>query len=128
MNIKRKITLITPHQLSSDAKRLIRDGRTDFVREINGKGYYAGSTQIDQEVDLEMYIHIERVNGTSFLTVQRGKHRKIAQTPIEHQYCVLPFEDVGGIRDDLGKADTTRKKIGGGPIGSGQETPFWDYL
>jgi len=125
---RRKITLITPHQLSSEAKRLIRDGRTDFVREINGKGYYQGCQSLDNEVDVEIYIHIEIVNGKSFLTVQRGKHRKIKQTPIEHRYCVLPFYDVGGIRDDFGKADTTRLKVGGGAIGSGEETPWWDIV
>ena len=124
----RKITLVTPHQLSTEAKRLIRDGRTDFVREIEGKGYYAGCAQLDQEVDLEIYIHIEIVNGKSFLTVQRGKHRKIGQTPIENRYCVLPFHDVGGIRDDFGKANSTLRKVGGGPVGSGEEVPFWDFL
>jgi len=77
---------------------------------------------------VELYIHIEIVNGKSFLTIQRGKHRKIKQTPIEDRYCVLPFHDIGAIRDDLGKADTTRKKIGGGPIGSGEETPWWDII
>ena len=125
---RRKIALITPHQLSSDAQRLIRDGRTDFVREIAGKGYYQGCQSLDNEVDVELYIHIEIVNGKSFLTIQRGKHRKIKQTPIEDRYCVLPFHDIGAIRDDLGKADTTRKKIGGGPIGSGEETPWWDII
>lgn len=125
---KKKITLITPHQLSTEAKRLIRDGRTDFVRDIEGKGYYAGCAQLDQEVDLEIYIHIEIVNGKSYLTVQRGKHRKISQTPIEDRYCVLPFHDIGGIRDDLGKPNTTLKRVGGGPVGSGDIVPFWDYI
>ncbi|EKD22643.1 MAG: hypothetical protein ACD_84C00026G0003 [uncultured bacterium] len=122
----RKIASITPHQLSTDAKMMIREGRTGFVRELIGKGFYAGCKQIDQVVDIEIFIHIETVNGISYLTVQRGKHRKIKQTPIEYQYCVLMFNSVGGILDDVGKADTTRKKVGGGPIGSGEENPFWE--
>jgi hypothetical protein len=121
----RGIALITPHQLSTEAKRLIREGRQDFVREIAGKGYYAGCQSLDNEVDLELYIHIEKANGKSYLAVQRGKHRKIKQTPIEDLYCVLPFEDIGSIRFDINGPDTTRKKIGGGPIGSGEEVPFW---
>lgn len=123
----RGITLLTPHQLSTDAKQMIRDGRTSFVKELVGRGYYAGCKQLDQVVDGELFIHIEIVNGESWLTIQRGKHRKIAQTPLEHQYCVLKFEPVGALRDDVRGADTTRKKVGGGPIGSGEENPFWDF-
>lgn len=123
----RKITCITPHQLSTDAKQLVREGKTNFVQEIANKGYYAGCKQIDQEVDLELYIHIEIVNGKSWLTVQRGKHRIIGQTPLVDQYCVLPFEPIGGIRDDINGPDTTRRKVGGGPIGSTDENPFWEF-
>ena len=77
----RNIAFITPHQLSTDAKMMIRDGRTDFVKELVGRGYYMKSKQIDQVVDLEIFIHIEKVNGKSYLTIQRGKHRIIEQTP-----------------------------------------------
>lgn len=124
----RKITLITPHQLSTEAKMLIRQGNEEnFVKEIANKGYYDSCKTIDQEVDLELYIHIVKVDGKSWLTIQRGKHRLIKQTAEEFKYCVLPFEDIGDIRDDLGKADTTRKKPGGNPIGSSASTPFWDF-
>lgn len=123
----KQIICITPHQLSTDAKQLVREGNTNFVQTIANKGYYAGCKQIDQEVDLELYIHIEVVNGKSWLTVQRGKHRIIGQTPLVDQYCVLPFEPIGGIRDDINGPDSTRRKVGGGPIGSTDEVPFWDF-
>ena len=122
----RKISFITPHQLSTDAKQLVRDGREDFVKEIAGKGYYAGSKQIDQEVDAEIYIHIEKRNGKSFLTCQRGKHRIVGQTPILDQYCVLPFDPDLGILDDVLGEDTSLRRPGGGRVGSGEETPFWE--
>ena len=121
----KSIIFITPHQLNPEAKKLVREGRGDFVKEIIGKGYYRGSSQIDQVVDLEIYAHIEILNGVSYLTLQRGKHRKIKQTPFEHQYCVLAFNE-DGIPDDIRGPDTTRKKVGGGPIGSKDETPFWE--
>lgn len=124
----RNITFFTPHQMSTDAKQLIRDGRGDLVKEVAGKGYYAGSRQLDQEVDLELHIHIEKINGKSYLTVQRGKHRVIRQTPENDLYCVLPFEAVGGILDDINGPDNTRKRPGGGMIGSGEEVPFWDTV
>jgi hypothetical protein len=122
----RGICLITPHQLSTDAKMMKREGKLDFVKGLVGGGYYAGSKQIDQVVDGEIFIHIEAVNGVSYLTIQRGKHRKIEQTPLEHLYLVLPFVKNGGIRDDVGKADTSRLRPGGGAVGSGEEIPFWE--
>ncbi len=121
------ITFITPHQLSTDAKMLKRAGQTELVKQMVGGGFYAGSKQIDQVVDGEIFQHIETVNNESFLTIQRGKHRKIAQTPLEHQYIVLPFTKGGCILDDINGPDSTRKKVGGGPIGSKDETPFWEF-
>lgn len=122
----RRITCITPHQLSTDAKMLIRDGRTDFVRELPGKGFYDGCKTIDNEVDMEIFIHIEKMNGRAYLTLQRGKHRINGVTPIEYQYAILPFQLKGCILDDINGADSTRTKLGGGPVGSKEENPFWD--
>jgi hypothetical protein len=128
----RNIAFITPHQLSTDAKMMIRDGRTDFVKELVGRGYYMKSKQIDQVVDLEIFIHIEKVNGKSYLTIQRGKHRIIEQTPDEFHYCVLPFQDAKlfacGILDDINGPDSTATKVGGGPIGSADQIPFWENI
>ena len=125
MDKKKAIAFITPHQLSTEAKMLIREGRSDFVKEIIGRGYYAGCKQLDVVVDLEIFIHIEILNGVSYLTIQRGKHRIIEQTPHKHQYLVLKFNEVGGIPDDLLGADTSLSHVGGGVIGSGEEKPFW---
>lgn len=88
-----------------------------FVKEIANKGYYDSCKTIDQEVDLEIAIHIEKVDGRSYLTVQRGKHRKITPTPQKDLYCVLPFHDVGGVRDDILLEDTTMKEPGVGASG-----------
>lgn len=121
------IIFITPHQLSTDAKMMKRAGSVELVKQLVGGGFYAGSKQIDQVVDGELFQHIETVNNESYLTIQRGKHRKISQTPIEHQYIVLPFTKGGCILDDINGPDSTRKKVGGGPIGSKEETPFWEF-
>jgi hypothetical protein len=123
----RKIPFITPHQLSSEAKQLIRDNRTNFVQEIAEKGYYDGCKRLDQEVDWELYIHIEKVNGVSYLTIQRGKHRFPRIIPDSMKYIVLQFHDVGGLLDDINGSDTTLRKPGGGPVGSGQEVPFFEF-
>ena len=124
----KKTTLITPHQMSTEAKMLIRGGMEEkFVQEVANKGYYDGCKTIDQEVDMELYFHIVKEDGRSWLTVQRGKHRVIKQTPEVDKYFVLPFEDIGDIRDDINGPDTSRRKPGGGPVGSKNEEPFWSF-
>jgi hypothetical protein len=122
----RRITVITPHQLSSEANQLIRDGRQDFVKEVAAKNYWEKSKGLSREVDLELIINIEKLNKKSYLAVQLGKHRLTTIAPDKDRYIVLPFQDVGGILDDFGKQETTLLKIGGGAIGSGQENPFWE--
>lgn len=122
----RKITLITPHQLSTEAKMLIRQGNEEsFVKDIANKGYYDSCKTIDQEVDLELYIHKVIADGKSWLCIQRGKHRLIQQTKEEYKYTVLPFEDIGDIRDDLNSADTSRKKPAG--AAPGEDAPWFDF-
>lgn len=126
---QRDICFVTPHQLSVDAKKMIREGRAEFVKELPGRGFYMKSSQIDQVVDLELFIHIERLNGRYYLTVQRGKHRGIL-TSDEFLYCILPFLDKKvfecGIFDDVNGPDSTSIKLGGGAVGSGEETPWWE--
>lgn len=119
------ITFITPAQLSTEAKKLTRMGINDFVKHLEGKGYYDSCGTIDQEADLEIFIHIEKVNGESFLTIQRGKHRKPTNTPDRFRYTVLPFNPVGGVLDDLLGRDSSRRVAGGGLEGSGEEMPWF---
>lgn len=99
---------------------LVRQGVDSFVQEIANKGYYDSCRTIDQEVDLEIYIHIEKVPGQgSFLTCQRGKHRGVKITKAEHLYSVLPFSDIGGIKDDVNSDDMSSSSVGGKPLAEG---------
>jgi len=117
---------ISPHQLSPDAKRLTRMDVEDFVKTIANKGYYDGCTTIDQEVDLEIAIHIVKVNGRSYLTIQRGKHRATHITPERHLYTVLPFKEIGNIPDDLNGADISMRHPGADALGdTDQENPWF---
>lgn len=96
----RGIACVSPHQLSSDALQLTRENVEDFVKTVANKGYYDGCKRLGQEPDIEILIHKIVVNGASFLTVNRGKHRN-AVTPVADQYTVLPFKDVGTIPYDV---------------------------
>lgn len=102
----RKTTVITPHQLSTEAKQLIRNGVPEhqLVKEVAEKGYYEGSKQLDQEIDLELYIHLFSHMKKTYLSVQRGKHRLPTVIDDEDKYFILPFpgknipilEDING--------------------------------
>lgn len=121
----RGITFITPHQLSTQAKELVRSQIENFVKEIVNKGYYDSCRTVDQEVDLELTIHIEKMNGESFLTVGRGKHRKITITREADLFTVLKFEKIGNIPDDVNGADRSMRKVGGRPDTEGGSANVW---
>ena len=99
----KKITFITPHQISTDAKALIRAGVPNelFVKEIVGKGYTDGSKQLDQVVDLELYIHKVYHKRKWYLSIQRGKHRGTRPIEEDRMYLLLPFPKGMPIPDDI---------------------------
>lgn len=127
---KKKITFITPHQVSTEAKYLLRAGVESFVKEIVNKGYYDSCKTIDQEVDLEILIHKVCVDGVWYLEGHRGKHRKSGLiTPEKDLYWVLPFnpEGWGGIMDDVKGEDTSSRKPGGRPMSEGGGAAWFQF-
>lgn len=115
---KRGIAVVTPHQISTEAKTLLRNGQSNFVQQIANKGYYDGCKRIDQEVDCEIYLHIVITNGESYMTIQRGKHRGV-RTALAHQYVVYKFDEISGLPFDLLTEDKSRKSVGADTIASG---------
>ena len=126
----RGILFITPHQLSTDAKKMIVDGYSDFVKRLPGAGMTADSKQIDQVIDGEVFFHIDRVKGKNeaYFTVQGGKLRRIEQVDEEDKYRVYKFVRKGVILDDLNKPDSSMLKVGGTPIGEMTTDESWDQL
>ena len=123
----RNILFVTPWQCSTEATMLKREGRTNFVQQLSGGGYYKGCKSLGQEPDGEIFHNIETVNGISYLALQRGKHRLPTVIPDSRKYFALPFPSEGPIPDDLEKAPIGVRKIGGGVIGGGEETPFFEF-
>lgn len=109
--LRRGIALVTPHQFSSEARKVERGEPRNFVKVVTGRGFYDGCSRLEQEIDLEISLHIVEFNNESYLTVQRGKHRGVV-TPQSHQYCVYKFEAVGGIPMDVLGEDMSRKSVG----------------
>lgn len=109
----KNITTITPHQLSTEAKQLIRGGLPEdqFVKEISEKGYYSGTKQLDQEVDLELYIHVFKHLRESYLAVQRGKHRIPTILSEEDKYYIMKFPRGMPIPDDHEDEDQSFRKL-----------------
>ena len=111
--VEHNILMFTPHQLSMDAKKKIREGATDFIKQIANGGFYDGCGRLDQEVDIELYIHIVKINGMSYLTIGRGKHRQpLAVTPDKDLFTCYAFSPIGDVPDDINGPDMSRKSPG----------------
>lgn len=127
--MKRRCLFMSPWQISPDAKEMIRNGTTDFVKLLPGRGYTSGSKQIDQVLDAELYIHKEMYKGTAYLTIQGGKLRRVVKPTDDKTYRVYQFIPRGCIPYDLGKPNSARLKLGGDTVaeleGGGDN---WDHF
>ena len=100
-NKTKGITFVSAHPLTRKAKELAASGITNVVKRLD-TSHLADSFDVAREVDLEIFIHIERnLEGVAYLTFQRGKHRYVDDTPLVDQYCAYRFHPKFGIRDDI---------------------------
>lgn len=95
------ITVVNAHQLSTQAQDEARAGRANLASYLSTGGWYKGTKSLHTKLDLEIIIHIVRVNGVKYLTFARGKHRGGEHTPIKHLVFAQPFRPVGGLHDDI---------------------------
>jgi len=95
------ILFITAHQLNREVMKKIGDStQANYVKSFTAAGA-AGSIGASQEIDLEIFIHLETNHrGRKFLTMQRGKHRYVDDTPEKNKYCAYAFTEAG-IGDDI---------------------------
>lgn len=124
----RGITVVTPHQISTEAKKMLRAGFNpeNFVRELPGKGYYDSSGTIDQEIDTEVNLHKILHNCEMYLSAGIGKHRGLTTpTPILDKVAIWKFMDVGNIPDDIDMKNTKRRRLGAATIGDGGGAAEW---
>lgn len=85
---------ITPHQLSTAAKAILRIGtipEENFVKEIVGRGYFEGTSALDRVYDGCLLLHLFRHNKETFFTVMLDKHRFPTVVDEEHKYCIFKF-------------------------------------
>lgn len=114
--LRKKIALLTAHQMSTEAKALERNGEEILVKAVCELGFYAGCRTVDNEVDMEIYQHIVKQGGRSYMTWQRGKHRKPGTvTPDLMRFCVYEMYELAVIPWDVkGEPKYTRRLPGYG--------------
>lgn len=105
------ILFISPHQMSTEAKMVLRNEVNEvyFLNNIAEKGYYSGSKQLDQEIDLEIYIHLFKSNKETYLAFRRGKMRRPIQ--VEENFFIMKFPKGAPIPSDLNKEDSSMSKL-----------------
>lgn len=99
----KNIVLITPHQLSTEAKQLLRGGipEDQFVKEIESKGYFDKTRALDREFDGCLLIHLFKSQGDTYLSIQRDKHRISTIIDEKEKYMLLKFPKGMPIPSDL---------------------------
>lgn len=110
----KNIGVITPMQLSSEAKMLVRNGVPEhqLVNEVAERGYYDGTKSIDQDIDLELFIHLFSHKRKKYLAVRRGKHRIPTVIDDDDKYFILKFPGLNiPILEDITGDDTSMKTL-----------------
>ena len=97
----KEMLFITPHQFNRKMQEVADRVKTNVVKQFSADGV-GGSIAINQIADLEIYVYIESdLDNRAWLTVRRGKHRYMDDTPIAARYCAYLFDPDIGITDDL---------------------------
>lgn len=104
---KRKTLCMAFHQMGPQALQMVKQGIPDPVKEWFQKNLYDGSSKLFQEVDVNIYLHIERIGNDSWLSMQWDKHRKLKRTPKQYWYAAMKMSDVGGLLPDIHRPEGT---------------------
>lgn len=100
------ILCVTPHQLSTEAKSLIRGGMPEdqFPKEIAGKGYYERCRSLDTIYDVCIIQHLFKHDKQTYLALQLDKHRiSTVLSDDDYKYMILPFPKQMPIPSDLNR-------------------------
>lgn len=112
--VARGICFNTPHQLSPEAKKLLRESDDDaeiyFALMVAGKSMTETSTKLTNEVDAEITIHVAKTSTGSYFTYAIGKIRGDAGDP-EYAFGIYDLDPVLGLVHDINGKPKCRKKI-----------------
>lgn len=129
--VSQGICFVTPHQLSPDAKRLLResddDAELNFAKEAAGKSLTETSTKITNEVDGEFVFHVARTRDDKvYFTAALGKMRGEG-APISDRFFIYNLDPAKGLGHDFGKKPAFRKSFKHILDEQGNNVESWDY-
>jgi len=103
MTNSKRILFITAHQLSTEAKQLLRAGLkgSEFLEEIAGKGYTEGSKQLDHVADVEILMAKAYLNRKPYIFLQWGKDRRPGIVTDDKKSFHIPFPKNAPIPHDI---------------------------
>lgn len=104
---------MTPHQLSTEAKRLLRTGipEDSFVKELAGRGFFEGSSALDRIYDGCILIHLFKANKETYLSLILDKHRLPTVVDDDKKYLIFKFPKGMPIPFSINGEDESFRKI-----------------
>lgn len=128
----RKCIFMTPWQLSTDAKSMIRDGTPDVVTRWVGGGFTDSCKSLDQVVDVGILAHRVCKDREWFLDIALDKLRRIKQPADDKRRFALKFNNThqgrGVILDDIGKENSAYRKPGGERlVAKNEDETYYDF-
>lgn len=102
--IARGICFVTPHQLSPEAKKLLKElddeSEVYFAREVSGKSMTETSTKITNEVDGVITVHVAKTSMKTYFTCCIGKQRGEGCAP-EKRFFIYDLDPDLGLKHDI---------------------------
>lgn len=112
--IARGICFVTPHQLSPEAKKMLKETDDEsevyFSREVAGKSMTETSTKITNEVDIELTIHVAKTNTKNYFTGCVGKSRGEGCEPTK-RFFIYDIDPVFGLKHDINTKPGFRRSL-----------------
>lgn len=107
------IWFVTPHQLSTEAKALLRTSISEdqFVKEVAEKGYWENNKGLDRIFDLGLIIHLFKHNKETYFAVARDKHRIPTIVDDEHKFAMMKFPKLMPIPHDIEGEDISFRRL-----------------
>lgn len=102
--LSRGICFITPHQLSPDAKRYLRESDDEseiyFAKDVAGKSMTDTSTKVTNEADGEITIHVAKTDIRNYWTFAIGKQRGEGCAP-QKRFGIYDIDPKFGLKHDV---------------------------
>lgn len=129
--IARGICFVTPHQLSPDAKKMLKETDDEsevyFAREVAGKSMTETSTKITNEVDVEITIHVAKTPLRNYFTWCVGKSRGEGCEPSK-RFGIYDIDPTHGLKHDINGKPAFRRSLQQRITASGELENDFDHL